>query len=361
VGDGGEAAIEAGPGCGDGLIDLAAGEQCDPGPGAGAAAQYCSAQCQVTCPSGGLVWPKNNHCYWVAGFTSALDPDAVTLCGNAGGHVVTFAGEEEFSAAQAQFGTGKGGLPYWIDLTENPGRAGFVSQVADEPGWDVTCPGCYAATAADAKAGIARYVDPEGGVSSQGCIAASGNVLDPLWHQRPCAGVRTRVVCEREPSGRQQRPCEAGVCFDLVVTRGQKHYLYSAVPASPDTAAQACAALGGRLVVLRSRDEREQLWWQVNQLVQPLPPVSFWVGLSAFDAGVGPDGAVTTWIWDDGTPADALDANAPPWGDRQPAWPGATPRAYLRAFAGEIDDTLARNDVAQLALPFVCETTATMP
>jgi hypothetical protein len=135
-----------------------------------------------------------------------------------------------------------------------------------------------------------------------------------------------------------------------------KRYVLVTQPSAADAAARSCASFGGRLVVLQSRDEREQLWRQIA-LASPLV-FRVWIGLSQRDGGAPGGTGDSSWVWDDGTEADLPDAYAPPWGDRLPVEGGTTARAYLRAYMGEIDDTLARNDeplAIVRTMPFVCE------
>jgi hypothetical protein len=167
--------------------------------------------------------------------------------------------------------------------------------------------------------------------------------------------LKTRVICEREPVGAQFTPCEAGICVDLVATYGAKRYVIVTRAATADVAAQSCTSFGGRLVVLQSRDEREQLWLQLSRSSPELSRI--WIGLSQKDGGSADD-AGDSWVWEDGTEADSPDGYPSPWGDHLPVTVGTTSRAYMRAYMGEIDDTLARNDEeAQIVqtLPFVCE------
>src|SRR5438552_10091057 len=79
----------AAPVCGDGRIDPAAGEECDPGttPAAGCA------NCKVQCDDGGGIDPASLHCYFQAGQATQFTGADQTTCGAAGAHVVTFASE----------------------------------------------------------------------------------------------------------------------------------------------------------------------------------------------------------------------------------------------------------------------------
>ena len=341
--------------CGDGYVDLAAGEQCDPGPNAGwGAGNLCNADCQVECGDGGFLWPVNNHCYQALPNAADLDPSAVNQCNNNGGHVVTFGSGQEFSAVMLSGVNDVG--PFWVGLTTYASRP-YVSEDGFEPGWAATCPGCYAYTS-DPTMPLRPWIGAWGDAgadaaaiaSYEQCVAAYSNP-GTYWCQYPCYGLpATHVVCEREPIGEQYTQCDAGVCVDLVVTQGRKHYLYIDTPTAPEEAEAQCVLGGGTLVVLESPEEREQLWKQLKWLTQP--PARFWIGLREVPNQTT---GTTDWVWDDGTAADGPSAHPSEWGDNQPSDPAATSRAYVRHIPQGIDDTLARNDEAEDALPFVCQ------
>jgi len=345
------------PGCGDGYIDLALGEECDPGPLAGDAGVLgCTSGCRVKCPSG-LIWKKNNHCYALAANATSFDPEAETRCSDLGGHVVTFASEEEFGAAAGFMQTVDAGA-LWVGLVQVQGQVErqYNSVAPFEPGWSPDCSGCFA-HAADPSAPLPRVIaasDDGGPPPAQPCVLAESDTARyPSWRQSVCvAAPSVHTMCEREPVGRQWIACDAGagvVCIDLVATRNAERYLLLP-PMTADGARQACESLGGRLVVLQSRDEREQLWHQLSLL--PAPPAKFWIGLSqATDAG---DGAAP-WVWDDGTRVDAPDAHPSPWGRAEPILDGLTSTAYLALYQAQPDDTLARNSEREVTLPAVCE------
>jgi hypothetical protein len=337
-------------GCGDGYIDLASGEQCDPGPAAGdASLAGCAPDCTMECPSG-FTWARNNHCY-------ELMPDASSslilgagrgTCTPAFAHVVTFASEDEFVAVAAQVDAGS----FWVGLQESSDSDKYDSIVDYEPGWSTVCSGCYAHNA-DLKAGL-----PKGSATGSGgafCVEALTDLTQASWRAAPCSGLDPGlpVVCEREPVGSQGHVCEggAGICITLVWTRGAKLYVYREVPASAAAAEQACADLGGRLVVLESRDEREQLWHELGKMTVK-PTQGIWVGLSrvaALDGGLG------EWTWDDDA---AASSRVSPWGYGQPrtSGPGLTTRAYMLKQEPPLsDDTLARDDAIAGTLPYVCE------
>jgi hypothetical protein len=341
------AAVSAESSCDDGYIDLAAGEQCDPGPAVGEAGLAgCSEDCKMEC-SGGFVWSGNNHCYALVAPTAAtLDIGATDQCATMGGHVVTFASDAEFAAVAGNVVAGA----FWVGL--EPSTPPYDSVVAYEPGWSPTCSGCYAFTPAPTLP-LARFDGDaeaaEAGVAADCVESTTGTDAGP-WLQYPCSGgAALHVLCEREPVGVQSEQCEAGVCIDLVATAGLKRYVYEDQPATPDDAAQTCVAMGGRLVMPDTRDEREQLWLELSKLTESPSPSSIWIGLAQ-----SPDGG-EVWTWDDGQP---LDARASPWGNQEPQPTSATtsPRAYLEHFATPpLDDTLARNDGPVTTLPFVCE------
>ncbi|MGO9836739.1 MAG: C-type lectin domain-containing protein [Polyangiaceae bacterium] len=346
------------PGCGNGYIDLSLGEQCDPGPFAGDGGVVgCNSNCRVKCA--GLVWPINNHCYELSSNSTSFDNEAEPRCSDLSSHVVTFASDLEFGAVAGWMQKVDAGT-LWVGLTLVPGltERQYDSVVAYEPGWAPDCSGCYARST-DPSVALPRVLDlgDDGGPPPDlPCIVAESDTARyASWFQSVCtAADNVHTLCEREPVGTQWSQCDAGagvVCIDLVVTHATKRYeMQMQPPATADGAVQGCQALGGRLVVLQSRDEREQLWHQISLL--PNPPTKFWIGL-AQEADAG--GGAAPWVWDDGTAADAADAYPPPWARLEPSVGVSASRAYLAFFEAQPDNTLARNGESQGPLPFVCE------
>ncbi|MBV9949197.1 MAG: hypothetical protein JOZ69_20275, partial [Myxococcales bacterium] len=275
--------------CGDGVIDLALGEECDPGPGtADAGAGGCSSACRMLC-DGGFVWPRNDHCYRLVGAGApalrATNGSADGVCQQHGGHVVTFASEEEFQAVTTALDAGI----FWVGLSPARNAAGAaiyepIEPSLFEPGWSPGCPGCFAHTD-DASAPLPVFPGVSLEAGSLGCVVSSNDGVQS-WRQYPCTvqGIGRRrlelpqVICEQEPVGRRATPCEAGACFELVATRGTKQYVYEGAQAPADVARSACAGVGGRLVVLQSAEEREQLWRELS--LQTVQPYGVWIGLS---------------------------------------------------------------------------------
>jgi hypothetical protein len=325
--------------CGDGIIDLTRNEQCDPGTGASeAGARGCSADCKVQRP-GGFVWDHNDHCYRLAQpvartFSSTGNNSATSLCANVpNGHVVTFASDEEYAAVEDYAAEAGAGL-FWVGMWQAPGR--YVSVSADEPGWSPACSGCYAYTPTPtAELPKASALAPDGG-----CVMA--DLRRTTWLQFPCTTVQDpRALCESEPAGHHFASCDGGgdTCIDLVITHGRKQYVFVNHKSTADDAAAYCATLGrGTLVVLESRDEREQLWHELAALGAS----QVWIGLTRGDAG--------TWTWSDGMEPDATLPYPSPWAILEPA--NGT-HAYLDLRPG-IDDTLAHSTPA-MQLPFVCQ------
>jgi len=341
--DGSAPGPEAGrPFCGDGIIDLQSGEQCDPGAGE-AGSPYCTADCQVAC-DGGFVWPGNDHCYFdVPAGAVSLSEAINNRCTGGAAHVVTFASDEELGAVVGAIDAGA----FWVGLEFDPTANGYTSVHALEPGWEPGCPGCFA-----------HVPDASQPLPGDGGFCVEGfSDLTTSWQQYPCAsdagkGRRIHVICEREPVGALQRACmEAGVsCIELAWTARSKRYVYfkNAAPSDgPDgSAEQTCESLGGSLVVLQSFDEREQLWKAVGATQAQS---SFWIGLSLSEGG-------SSWVWDDDASEDAYPS---PWAIRMPREPGGT-RAFLFQNGGTpaaVDDTLAHNGTgaAPSYFPFVCQ------
>lgn len=348
--------------CGNAYIDLDAGEQCDPGRGAGPEQLTgCTAGCQVFCP-GGYVSPATHHCYQLGSNSSSGDQGAPNICSAMiGAHVVTFASDLEFREVAA-----------WVDLVDSGafwvGLQGIVmapnayrSVNANEPGWSRTCSGCYAHVV-DASAPLPRYGVGEagtvGGLTSTAlCVVAFSNVAaHDTWYRSACSSgpVQLHTVCEREPVGALRAPCEAGVCITLPATYDAgKRYVYVSDPAAPEDAEAACASLGGELVVFQSREEREQFWHEMGLLTAP--PARLWMGLSQLDGGESADSGPSSWVWDDGWLDRAPGGYPSAWGAGQPLQDAATTRALTAAKAGQVDDSLAFDDETYPELSFVCE------
>jgi hypothetical protein len=333
--------------CGDGYIDLAAGEECDPGV-PDAASLGCSDRCKVTCS--GLKWALNDHCYEVMSATAgSLQGEASSRCANfrGAGHVVTYASERELDAVSRYLTDADAG-PYWVGLWQAPER--FNSVNAYEPGWSPTCPGCYAHTP-DPKTALPNSPEAIADPMAAGCVKASPDSTKGSWVQYPCSGAGPLgVVCEHEPEGVHSTTCEAGTCIALVATYATKTYVYESPPLAWTDAETHCHSLGGTLVVLDSRDEREQLWRELSLL--RVSPMRIWIGLAPVTSPDESDASI--WTWDDG--ADAA-SRPSPWGIGQPARPA--PAFLLHApTQPPVDDTLARADPTIRTLPYVCQVPA---
>lgn len=325
-------------GCGDGIIETLddggdAGESCDPGDGS---VEGCES-CRFTC-SGAI--DDAGHCYFFVDPTSRYD-QAVTACRRSGAHLVTFASARELGFANALAGDAG---PYWVGLaiTNTLGAYGPPTEVR-EPGWPSggdTCPGCYAAGADDAGA-FAVHPDEDASAAHQCLVADHGT-----WFQVPCVGTQARrTMCEREPVGQRIDGCGGLLCTTLQVTVGSKRYVVHQYPQTADEASQLCKDRddGGLLVMLDTREEREQLAREIAHRFATDPPLEVWIGLS------NKRGA---WTWDDDQP---IDGGRPlPWGSGEPA--ASTGRAFLRMDDTQFDTQLAHTDPdASATRIFVCQ------
>jgi hypothetical protein len=330
--------------------------------GADAAVSGCTA-CQVQCP--GFLWPRNNHCYELASATAnALEPGtsaANGLCtAQFNAHVVTFASDDEFRAVAAHYADAGA---FWVGVFEPSNTARWQSINPYEPGWSPVCPGCFAHLDADASA--IPLADPKSTTSF--CVQATPGADPPTWQGVPCMNLNPKihVICEHEPSGLLSHNCPDGVCIELPATFGSKRYVLNPLASTADDAARACAALGGRLVVLQSRDERDQLWNELQRTASK--PQSIWIGLTlrsaassdagdAGDTGDAVDAAharPTGWVWDDDTPVDGY---PPPWAGNEPrSGTDITPRAYMNHQPFFSDDTLAHSTPPTMLPSSVCE------
>ena len=345
--------------CGNKVVELEAGEQCDPRTDG-----VCDRTCRVTCD--GYVWPKNNHCYKLLRSATpnlvGQTNSATTLCKLAlgfNGHVVTFASDVEFRAVLANFAdAGVDGGSFWVGLLGNGVADSYVALRDYEPGWSPTCTGCFAHVTDRAK-------PIPNSDAKNACVQAAFDP-DASWSATKCTGSPAlRVICEREPVQLQSRvpSCDGGVCIDLVWTFPNKTYLYEATAATASDAEQSCRDLGGRLAVFGSPDEREQLWYQLSQLT--IPPSQIWIGLSQMavaagsDAGDGGDAAETgppeagalVWVWDDEA---AVEGHPSQWGNAEPQKSGSS-RAFMSYIFSSPENTLAQNDLAPPTATYVCE------
>lgn len=333
--------------CGDGLIEPAASEECDPGDAGDAGVPGCTRQCVAACE--GQVLSDTRHCYFF--LPGILDFAAATqACASRGAHVVTFASADEVASVSSELPKPKGAADartYWVGLRQilngGPGLARYASVTGDEPGFSPPsqCPGCYGDLG-----GAAAFPKLDAGADAgpYECVVAGTRAVptDP-WYRAAC-GTRANVVCEREPVGTRAYACNGGTCIQLALTMAVKRYLFVPSPSTPAEAARSCAQLAkGRLVVYASNEEREELFRELGRarVLSAFP--EFWIGLS-FDADSG------AWAWEDKVSAD----NRAPWAEGEPK-SAAPVRAYSARATGSYDTQLARSLTGDGELPFLCE------
>jgi hypothetical protein len=335
--------VDAGPPpnpCGDGVIDIEAGEQCDPGE-SDAGAQ-CTSTCTVVC-EGGLYDDASGHCYTFASPALKFD-DAHSKCLGLGGHLVTFVSEDEY-AKVASWYPPDGGV-FWVGLSYDLSAFEYKSESDKEPGWLAPdrCPGCYAHLDAGADA------FPTASPGLKVCLVAAPKSFATPWYQAQGTVAPqvfpVGVVCEREPLGAYGQPCNGGTCIVLRKTLAEKRYLYVDTPEPAASAQISCRKNGGTLVVLESREEREQLAAELVRIVPPATP-SVWIGLTRADANAG-------WIWEND--ASVGGPYPLPWGDREPKLPKLARWATMDLPLGKYDTALAHaQDGGLQTLPYVCE------
>ncbi len=318
--------------CGDGVIDLDAGEHCDP---ADAAVVGCTS-CQVTC-EGGLIDPATDHCYFSLPPLASAD-NAQVACENAGAHLVTFASEAEFSEVLAW----KAPDFFWVGLQLDPaigGRYHALSNTVVEPGWSKICEGCYAHVDAGAPDLPRLFPDGGGGIRAISCVVARPSIEFP-WQTLACDPVlKYGVVCEREPIGVTGHTCNGGYCLS---TRGatRHRYLFVNDSVTAQAAADGCKGIG-TLVVFETHEEREEIARELLAL-QKSPPLRLWIGLSRVNG---------VWTWADGTPETKYPGE---WGDNQPS--GAnTMYAWVELSSSTYDTQLAHADDGTGPYPYLCE------
>ncbi len=336
-----------GPHCGDGVINQTADgsyEQCDPGE---AGAPGCSANCTIACPNGAYFDAITSHCYFTAPTTFTLQ-GARDECAEAGAHVVTFVSDGEFEAG-VDLGSDAGG-GFWIGLEGSLSATNAYFAENQEPGWAVppstNCSGCYAKTLFG---GSDFYRLPDSGILPEYCVVGSSKISSYIQLNCGVDG-SVGVVCEREPPGVRAAPCEEGICVTVSETLGKKRYIYNQQHVTADIAEQSCQFNSGRLVVFKTREEREELVREIAlfSLSAQTTTNSFWIGLSRVDD------ASSSWTWDDGS-AEVTYPSV--WGNNAPEATGPS-RAYVEMSIGEgtpYDNQLAHADDPTALRPFVCE------
>jgi hypothetical protein len=322
--------------CGDGFIELRLGEQCDPGKAllGDAGTAFCSASCQMICPDGGFMWSLNNHCYTLSGEATSL-VEAGALCAP-GGHVVTFVSDDEFNAVTGALGRSDdaGAYFFWVGMRAHQiGDNHYDSVVLPryEPGWSPDCSGCYAR--ADYDAG--DFAHGDAGIGGD-CVRSRASPSAAVWDKYACVDApKLRVICEHEPEEMQLLPAKGLYYFSLRSTYPTKTYVYDPTPTTEAKAEATCVSHKGRLVVLQSRDERDELWDQLTHTTE----THVWIGLATSDGG---------WAWGDGTPSDDPDAYPSEWAIGEPS-EGGTRRAYLALTnIRPVDTTLAHTNLQLL-------------
>lgn len=331
--------------CGDGVIATLddggdAGESCDPGD---ATVVGCRS-CRIECEADGTLDEATGHCYFPLATKYAKYGEAAAACRAANAHLVTFRGSSEVEIATSL----AKGLPYWVGLIFDNEVPGFRSATTFEPGFprestSGPCEGCFAV-------GIdGGALPPEGDAAAGACVVAR-SPTSWLTHECIASTELLTTICEREPEGLRTTSCIGGFCFNVLRTAGKKTYLLGVDTLTASEANATCKSLDGRLAVLESAEEREQI---ARELVLRYPTdqeTTYWLGLTSTGA---------SWQWDDGEPATDASVRRLPWGDKQPAIvdASATARAYMR-IANIYDVSLAYgDDDATMRRRYLCERT----
>jgi hypothetical protein len=139
------------------------------------------------------------------------------------------------------------------------------------------------------------------------------------------------TLCEQEPPGSRATPCLGDkLCFSTPATQsggvGSRTKQYVLVPAlaAYGDAVTTCNTLHGSLLVLDSREEREQVAVVAASLSPNVP--DYWLGLTRGKAGV--------WSWS--SPLDPSEV----WATDEPVNATGT-HAYVDVHVGKIDSSLA--------------------
>lgn len=335
--------------CGDGIIQLEAdyAEECDPGDAGVDAASGCRPDtCTVACE--GVVDPRTKHCYFTLPGPVPYE-NAREACEARGAHVLTLGSAAELSTLReyAPFR-----VPFvWVGLKQATSLEvpGYLAARNDEPGWPLPplssrCEGCFAVVS-DGGVAFSPFQSDAGPAL---CVVAR---LDDGGDYRAASCTARDVVplCEREPVGETAEPCFGGLCVRVLETRARKRYLFVREALVGAEARQSCVGLGGRLAVLSSRLEREQVGKALSDRVLSLrePKLTVWIGLG--NQGTG-------WRWDDDTNVEPASS---PWGNDAPEIAdGATPSAFAYMVLANnrvYDAQLAHADDGALPRAYLCE------
>lgn len=340
--------------CGNGRIDIDAGEQCDPGTkGSVPGCSHCQLQCDAgEGQYGSYVDPSSDHCYFL--LSQEAGPfDKASACSEQRAHVVTLGTAEEY-VTLTNFGNLRlmeEPVGFWLGVREIPPDAGADAApdvtpdaapdgpyraVVDEPGFSShlgECMGCFVPFTT--RGGLVPSREPAS------CVSWSRNT--PRWSATECDAGNVMTLCEREPSGSRSYPCGDLLCFDVLTEARQgtrKTYVWnpSGEKVTADSGASFCDGLSdaglSSLVVFQTPQQREQIFYELMHLPLPPhagPPTDFWVGLTSRrfgrkDGGFGP----VTWLWDDGRVHPPL-----PWGDQEPV----AEQPFVRAYASQTGAT----------------------
>ena len=354
--------------CGDGIIQRAAGEVCDPGPDAGApSASGCSANCtSVLCPAGGFQSPLNDHCYFALDAGNVSMGKAASGCAAQGAHLVTFDDDAEESFIDQSFQDAGGA--YWMALSIDALESDPVYDVGsvNEPGWRASCTGCYGPLLLPKLE--TSFPNVCKGTAAGPCVAH--NPSSPFFFGAPCSGscdadagtsavgdgsadaaAAVHAVCEREPAGYAAQPCDGeGVCITLAA--GTSTYELVTTQLTWPDAQAACgqAHAGGHLVVFDSAGERAMLSHELSARTQAgTPELEYWVGLQNLSTS-----AVTAWTWVDGAPVASKPLE---WGDGEPTTGTfAYGKVLLAAESMTFDRQLLHAETGvDTPRPYVCE------
>lgn len=305
--------------CGDGIINPDAGEQCDPGDAHTSACEDCGVSCVVG--TFHVVNPTSHHCYFYVG-PGSLTTAAASCEGN-GGHIVRFVSQGELDLVASVTPAS----PFWVGLKEDTSTKSsprwLPSELTSEPGTSAGCAGCFAEDDGGAIPASLAY-------GAGNCVIATLDASVP-WTQSVCesntTGFGRETMCEREPVGTRTTSCPYGACFTVAATVTSKRYVLLGSSVDAVTAFAQCQTVGGQLAVFQSREEREQIGYEIGrQTVIDAGASDYWIGLAA-DGGV--------WAWDG--PEGGLEP--PPWAVNEPQLGGS--RAYVIVQPGTLASELA--------------------
>jgi cysteine-rich repeat protein len=347
--------------CGDGVVDLADGEQCE------GESALCDAECMLTCADAGAEYAGllSTGCYLYFATERTRD-DAETACVDIGGHLVAYERDAEWTTvsrdlADNDVSSGFIGLsldengvgtawtngaafdPDAVDLdVETDEASGDCTAGNDESWWRAECLDargylCELGTCGDGVVFANEECDDANAVAADGCdpncrLTGCGNGVVTAGEDCDDGNLVDGDGCDATCLF----PCGSGLGADRAVRTSRGCTLFFDEAATHDEAEATCAGAGARLPDIASAAEHDAFialaressaFWGV-----------MWLGLDDVETE-------DTFVWDSGLPLDYTK-----WATGQPfAGPNVFDCVSISSWGGWL------NVGCTSSYPFACE------